>query len=175
MAEHRIRPPAEVARIPYEIVRVGKQKVIEFWSLSEVPVVIAIHWTGSRAVRCTEVECEYCATGKPQRWRGYVFGQSVRNSRVSIVEYTGGVGGAIADFYERHGSLRGAQIVLARTGKRANGPLSVQFGDSFQRSDNLPEVPDLFDIVCRIYDLKDSRELAEGQVTATVHMRARHA
>lgn len=175
MSDHRIRPPADVARIPFEIIRVGKARTLEFICLSDVPLVLAVHWIGSRAIRCPESDCSYCLDGKPQRWRGYVFGQSMRNPRVAIVEYTGGVGGAIADEYEHHGSLRGSHIILSRKGNRKNGPLSVEFGAANRKPKELPEVPDLFPIICRIYDCKERKDLADGQVTSTVSMRARHA
>jgi hypothetical protein len=175
MTTHRTRPPDEVARIPYEIIRVGPSKVLEVYCLSDAPVVIAVHWVGNRAIRCPENECMYCDRSINQRWRGYLFGQSVRTGRVGIIEYTGGVGGAIADEYERHQTLRGAHIILARKGKRKNGPMAVEFGPLYRKGDELPDVPELFPLIARIYDWKDrGTDERDGERT-TVAMKARHA
>lgn len=176
MTEQRTRPPVSSNRIPYRIQRVPPGKALAFWVLSDSPCVVGTHWTGSRSVRCPETDkCPYCLSGKETRWRGYVFGKCLKSGQVSIVEYPGGVGNEVADFGEQQGTLRGAQMILRRRGKNINSPVDVSFSEVIQRADQLPEIPDLFSLICRIYEVRSREALEDAQESSTVKMRRRHA
>lgn len=155
----RTGPPDHVARIDFRIIRVKPGKPIEFWSVSDEPICIATHWTGRRSIKCPEVDCGYCHDLVEQRWRGYLWGVSCKGEELAIVEYTGGVGKQIEEFWKERGSLLGQLMRLTRNGKANNAPLECTFGKPSRSERDLPVPPVLKTILDRIYDFKQRRDI----------------
>lgn len=171
----RTGPPDHVARIDYKIIRVKPGKGVEFWSASDAPICIATHWTGRRSIRCPEDGCEYCKDEVEQRWRGYVWAVSCANEQLAIMEYTGGVGQFIEEFWKERGSLLGQLMKLERTGKANNSPLKCTWGKPSRAERDLPDPPNLRTILMRVYDFRTSSRIEPEEDQSVDHPTLRRA
>lgn len=160
------RLPDELRPAGVDIIRTPAGKSINFVCVSSVHLAILTHWIGGRAVRCLEDECECVDSHREVRPRGYVFGVGSRNGDVCLMEFTAACVNSYADYLEANGTLRGAKIQHYRRGNKSNGQLSVKFQSERVNECDLPAERDLVDILCRIYDVRDS-QVREAMEQAT--------
>lgn len=169
------RLPDDMKPAGVDIVRCPPGKQLHFVCVSSVHLAILTHWVGGRAVRCLEDECECRDSHREVRPRGYVFGIGSKHGEVVLMEFTAACVNNYADYLEANGTLRGAKVTHYRRGSKPNGQLSVKFASERVNSGDLPAEGDLVDILCRIYDIRDSQVREAMQEATTPRPQLRKA
>jgi len=114
-----------------------------------------------------EVDCGPCADGNEARWRGYMFVMNPRTRNVSILEVTAAPMRRIDTYFREHRTLRGALVDLDRKSGKANGELYIDISEGAIAKENLPNVPSLKLLLCKIWKL-DPRTLKEKPAPPTL-------
>jgi hypothetical protein len=123
--EWRDRPPAPTEFAGIRIGRVQKGKDYEAIITSEAMVGHNTHWYKRRTIPCTAPDCAACCEATPARWHGYLSVWSTRTRIHNVLELTALAAASVAEYADRHGSLRGALLRASRIGNRDNSPVSV--------------------------------------------------
>jgi hypothetical protein len=119
------RPPTPTEFAGIRLVRVPPNKTIEAIATSETLIGCNTHFAHRRTQPCNGPDCSLCLDGVPARWHGYISIFSTRSRTHAVLELTSLAAQPIADYQDRHGTLRGAQITATRIGNRPNAPVSV--------------------------------------------------
>jgi len=110
-----------------------------------------VHYWSGRTRPCNKVSCDICERGQQPRWRGYLPVLTPSPSTPKILEVTPSIIGDIDRWLNQEGTLRGSVIQLNRKGNVQNGELSVKIGKPAGFDVNLPDPPDVYGILCRIW------------------------
>lgn len=121
--QNRPPKPAEFAGVRLGRVQPGKD--LEAIILSDKLLGCYTHFWRKRTVPCASPDCPACCDGIPARWHGYLSVWSTRTRLVTVLELTSLAGSAVADYEDRHGSLRGALLHARRLGSRPNSPVQI--------------------------------------------------
>jgi len=121
------------------------------------------HYFQGRSQLCTGSLCPACAENLQPRWYGYLSGSSVTSNVRGIVEITPQCVEPITSWFDAHGTLRGAVLLIERSGKRANSPLMASMTEGVFTEDKLPDPLPIIEILARIWGLK-SVEMGQGNL-----------
>jgi hypothetical protein len=149
------RPRRKEEQQSFEIVRTPPAGKICGVIASERFEGVELHYYRGRSTPCTGNDCEACEGGMRPRWTGYVFLQSA-TKRLVIFEFTArGFNSFQNMLVSMKDDLRGAMMTAKRMGSRPNGPLLVAFEEERRDPGSLPPVPDLREILERIWEVKE--------------------
>lgn len=141
----------------YRILRCPTGRPITGVVLDDEFVGTNLHYWKGRSKPCEGATCEACEAGHRPRWKGYVHLYSPQTKTIVIFEFTERVVHEFRAFQTRFGSLRGACITARRLNSKVNGPLLLEFAEGRQDGALLPQVTDLREILCRIWEVKQHR------------------
>jgi hypothetical protein len=155
------RPPAPTEFGGIRLGRVQPGKDYEALITCESMAGHDTHWWKRRTVPCTAPDCAACCEGTPARWHGYLSVYSTRTRINSVLELTSLAAASVAEYEDRHGSLRGALLRANRLGNRPNSPVSVTIVPFDGDLRTLPRAVDLRRFLETIWSVKPNRE--DGQ------------
>jgi hypothetical protein len=147
------RPPAPTEFAGIRLLRVPPRACYDAIITSPKMVGRYTHFVNRRTVPHTDGDCQPCLDGHIPRWHGYVSIYNPATHSHSVLELTALAAGPLADFEDRHGSLRGAELRAQRIGSAPNSPVRciVTAADHDQRK--LPRAVDLRKFLCTIWRL----------------------
>lgn len=156
-------PPKGLGRSTIDIVRVAPGKGLSFVAVSDEHEGVVTHWIGGKSVRCSEEEC-ICQTSPIEgRWRGYIAGVRHGASKLYLFEFTTSCAPDFKDFLRIHHTLRGTTVSLKRTSSKRNAKMRCAFSDAQVREADLPDPPDLVDLLARIYQTRIPEKTTDSQ------------
>jgi len=101
------------------------------------------HYSHRRTQAHANENCELCLCGDVPRWHGYLsFLNPVTHSH-AVLELTAISAQVVADYQQRHGSIRGALITAKRRGNRPNGTVEIEIKPQDKDLRTLPAPVDL--------------------------------
>jgi len=152
------RPPAPTEFGGIRLGRVQPGKDYEAIITSESMAGHDTHWWKRRTVPCTAPDCTACCEGTPARWHGYLSVFSTRTRIHSVLELTSLAAASVAEYEDRHGTLRGALLSASRLGNRPNSPVHVTIVPFDGDLRTLPRSIDLRRFLETIWSVKPNRE-----------------
>lgn len=158
-------PERDGAQASYRVMRCPAKGTITGIVASDVIVGTHLHYYRGRSTPCTKSQCEACEAGHVPRWKGYVLLMCARTKTMSIFEFTQRAFEAFLIRQQQHGSLRGCVLKAHRTSARPNGPLSVEFEEARYDDALIPTVPNLREILERIWEVKQQELPVERDYT----------
>lgn len=138
----------------FEIVRTPPGGTICGIVASEKFVGVNLHYYRGRSTPCRKNFCDACEGGMRPRWTGYVFLMS-KSKRIVIFEFTQRCYNVMqSKLIASQDDMRGAMLTARRLSTRPNGPLQITFEEERRDPAILPAVPDLREILERIWEVK---------------------
>lgn len=111
------------------------------------------HFWGGHTVPCTKPACEACDAGVVYRWHGYVSGIVKGTHEHILMEFTAQACDVFDAFTEKHGSIRGAEIIASRRPASHNGRVMISIRPADLTNVVLPEGPDLREQLCHLWNI----------------------
>lgn len=139
----------------FEIIRTPPGGSIHAVIASEKFIGTNLHYYRGRSTPCRKNNCEACEAGHRPRWTGYVLIMSKKTRRLNIFEFTQRCYEPFHAMQVARDSLRGVVFTCRRTSSRPNGPLTIIFEEDRMDPDAVPPVPDLREILERIWEIKE--------------------
>jgi hypothetical protein len=161
-------PKREDLPANYRIMRCPPKGEIRGVVASDVIVGTHLHYFRGRSTPCSKSQCEACEAGHVPRWKGYVLLMSLKTKNLQIFEFTERAYEAFLQKQEQHASLRGCVLTCRRTANRPNGPLQATFDEARYDDALIPPVPDLREILQRIWEVKQQPLPLERDYTLTI-------
>jgi len=151
----------------WKLERCKAKDVLKMIVLSTKPLMVATHYMSRAGKPCRAVDCEGCAKRLETRWNGYMAIVLLHNKTKCLIEYTEGSQPPLLEAFERHGSIRGLQLVMSRPRQRDNAPMLLQVAGKLENTFELPEEPDVFAEMCRVWKVNE-----EGPAAVVMGRRA---
>lgn len=147
----RRRAPADAAPLDYQLVRVPPAGRIGGICLSSDLLCRDIHHYGGRSMPCVGAGCPACRDASRLEWKGWIAIYSHTTRTTKILELTKRAMLPLEEWYKEHRTLRGALVITARCGSKANGPLFSTVSPGPIERDLLPRAPDLIALLGRMW------------------------
>jgi hypothetical protein len=152
------RSPEYKGGAVWKLERCPGKGTFKFLVLSSKPLMVGTHFVSRSGKPCRAVDCPHCANHVEQRWNGYLAIAMLPNKVKCLVEYTEGSQAPLIEAFERFGTIRGLQVIMSRPRGRFNSPMLLQCPGRQENTFDLPEEPDVFAEMCRIW--KVNQEVA---------------
>lgn len=145
------RPTQQDRPVELPLIRVPPTGISKVLILSNDVTGTNLHYWRGRSEPCHGDGCEACLDGQMPRWRGYVVMMSTRTKQKGLLELTAAAMDPIDEYFAEHGTLRGAELAISRSGGKPNGKLSstIKFGGL--PAGSLPTAPELEGILLRLW------------------------
>lgn len=102
------------------IKRAATEGALKLICLSSDIFGIRTHFWRGRTGPCLVQDCEACKHKQLSRWKGYVLAIDASNQSQCIFEFTPPAAMQLEEARLKHGTMRGLQLIVSRTAKRAN-------------------------------------------------------
>ena len=149
------RSPEFKGGVVWKLERCGAKEKLKMIVLSEEPLMVATHFISRASKPCRTDDCAGCKAHLETRWNGYLAIALLPHKTKCLVEYTEGSQGGLFEAIDRFGSLRGTQLVMSRPRGLKNSPMLIQCVGRQENLFDLPESPDVFLEMCRIWRVND--------------------
>lgn len=84
------------------------------------------HYAHRRTQPCEGPDCPLCQSHGVPRWHGWIAIATMKSHYVAVLELTALAAAPLHEYFQRHGSIRGARITATRIGNKTNSPVSVK-------------------------------------------------
>jgi len=120
------KPPEDLGRSGFRLIRTPTAHPITAHVLSENLVGCNTHYVGNRTIPCEAPHCDACESGIAWRWHGYILILIAATQETAIFEMTAKASAPFAEYYERTRTLRGCFFKAQRLNGRTNGRVLIQ-------------------------------------------------
>ena len=150
-------PPTDLGRSGFRLIRTPSATPIFGHIISDNLVGCRTHFVGQRTVPCESPNCDSCDTGIAWRWHGYVLLVIDATQEVVIFECTARSSQAIAAYYQRYSTTRGAHMKAMRSPAKPNGRVLIQCKPADLEKITLPKAPPVEKLLCHIWNLSENQ------------------
>jgi hypothetical protein len=173
------RPPEDLQRTSYRILRAPPQGELTGLSLSPAIHGVMTHYHMGRTRPHTEPCCLPCEEGQAPRWQGYLALLLTRSRDLCLLEFTAAPTAPLLEYFDHHGTLRGAQLTSYRMGNRPNGRVCIRVARGDLDMFAAPAAPDVQAILNRIWQVdrliaQESQRNAEAVQAQQIKARGDH-
>jgi hypothetical protein len=121
---------------------------------------IRTHFFRGRTIPCLLEDCPACECKQLSRWKGYLLAIEIPTEQQVVFEFTPPVATTLDEAHKRHGTMRGLQVVVSRTSKKANGKVVLAVkGITVLGPQACPDYS-VWPILCRIWGIAGDDVLA---------------
>lgn len=132
------------------------------------------HFWKNRTMPCTGKSCPACRDGFNPRWYGFLGIWSPKTDRLGILEITEAASDEVDRYYDRHKTLRGAQIKVSRQGNRPNGRVLADLTTGTIDPERLPPAIDIKATLLRMWELTTTADADLREVGNARHEVRKH-
>lgn len=150
-------PPTDLGRSGYRLIRTPAAHAIVGHIISDNLVGCRTHFVGQRTIPCESPNCDSCDTGIAWRWHGYVLLVVDTTQEVVIFECTARSSQAIAAYFQRYATTRGAHLKAVRSPPKPNGRVLIQCKPADLEKVTLPKAPPVEKLLCHIWNLPENQ------------------
>jgi hypothetical protein len=149
-------PKEDQEAFGWTIVRAKPGKELKLMVLSDDLLGMETHFAFERTGPCRLHDCDSCNKGQVSRWKGYLLALNTANDQKIILEFTPPAYYPLADAKRKYGTLRGCLISVGRAKATFNGKVQIIVKDIKVIPPGRFEVYGIWDILSRIWKLKQS-------------------
>jgi len=144
-------PPAETHHTTLPIIRTPARG--EFSGLITSPDQIGCptHYWHGRTIPCEANDCEPCQQGNPWRYHAYLTIWSRKKNEHYLFEFTQQAANKIAEYREKHGTLRGHLLTAHRPSQKPNGRIQILLQPIDLSSIDIPRPVDIQTILLHLW------------------------
>lgn len=150
-------PPTDLGRSGYRLIRTPTAHPLIGHIISDNLVGCRTHFSGQRTIPCEAPECECCNSGIAWRWHGFVLLVIEATQEIVIFECTARSSSAIANYYQRYGTTRGAHLKAQRANARPNGRVLIQCKPADLEKITLPKTLPVEKLLCHIWNIPENQ------------------
>jgi hypothetical protein len=132
--------------------RVGAGESVSGICLSRDLIGTYVHYAG-KTTPCRKADCYGCTAGLRRGFETYIALLMSQPTKVYIYALSDNASRELDRYWKIHRSLRGKRVVLSRKGEARNGKLSAWCKDPGVDPSTIPNEPDVFGIMLRIWGL----------------------
>lgn len=150
------RPPRDETSGNFRLVRVARAGTVRGIILSPHLSGTGLHYWKGKSTPCNGSQCDACREGYVPRWYGYVAIWNPKTDHIGLAEITDGAADDLDRYRARHGTLRGAELLLSRQGNRPNGRILATVAPAAIAPERLPPAPDVIQCLNRIWGVNEN-------------------
>jgi len=164
------RPPDGCLNQGLPLVRTPARGVLSGIVSSTDLVGCTTHYYKGRTQPCTAPNCEACNEQVPYRWHAYLTIFNPRTATHALLELTAQASQPAFDFFERHGTLRGAILETTRPSAKPNGRIIVRLRQATPDDPKPPKEPNIKKILAVIWNLPANAVNQSGTLEGAAHI-----
>ncbi len=160
------RPDGQDNNFGWVIKRADSDGVMKLIVLSHDILGLRTHWFRGRTGPCMLVKCDACLHKQLSRWKGYLLCVEASTQQQIVFEFTPPAVKPLDEAMGKYGTMRGLQLHVARSAKRANARVVVSVKGATVLGPGACPAFSVWPILARIWGIAsdDERDIELGDV-----------